>query len=71
MCAKFWLGSLKERDQLQDLGIDGTVILNCISGKYNLGVFLDSCCLGCGPVAGPCEHSNKPSGSTKGGKFLD
>jgi hypothetical protein len=24
-----------------------------------------------GPVAGSCEHSNVPSGSTKGGEFLD
>jgi hypothetical protein len=24
-----------------------------------------------GPVAGSCEHGNKPSGSIKGGEFLD
>jgi hypothetical protein len=23
------------------------------------------------PVAGSCEHGNEPSGSIKGGKFLD
>jgi len=28
-------------------------------------------CLGYGPVAGSCEHGNEPSGSTKGGEFLD
>jgi hypothetical protein len=26
---------------------------------------------GKGPVAGCCEHSNEPSGSIKGGEFLD
>jgi hypothetical protein len=24
-----------------------------------------------GPVVGSCEHSNEPSGSIKGGEFLD
>jgi hypothetical protein len=24
-----------------------------------------------GPVAGPCEHGNEPSGSIKGGEFFD
>jgi hypothetical protein len=24
-----------------------------------------------GPAAGCCEHGNEPSGSMKGGKFLD
>lgn len=24
-----------------------------------------------GPVAGPCEQDNKPSGSVKGGEFCD
>jgi len=26
---------------------------------------------GQGPVAGSCEHSNEPSGSIKGGEFLN
>jgi len=25
---------------------------------------------GQGPMSGPCEHGNEPSGSTKGGDFL-
>jgi hypothetical protein len=28
ICAKFWLEDLKERDQLEDLGEDGRIILN-------------------------------------------
>jgi hypothetical protein len=32
---------------------------------------LNSSGRGEGPVAGSCEHGNEPSGSTKGGEFLD
>jgi hypothetical protein len=27
--------------------------------------------IGYGPVAGPCEHGNEPSGSIEGGVFRD
>jgi hypothetical protein len=30
-----WCGNLKERDGLEDLGIDGTIILKCILKKWN------------------------------------
>jgi hypothetical protein len=36
-------------------------------GKCGLGSYGS----GYGPVAGPCEHDNGPSGSIKCGKFLD
>jgi hypothetical protein len=32
---------------------------------------LDSSGLGYGQVAGSCEHGDEPSGSIKGGEFLD
>jgi hypothetical protein len=32
---------------------------------------LDSSALGWGPVTGCCEQGNEPSGSIKGGEFLD
>jgi hypothetical protein len=32
---------------------------------------LDACSSGSGPVAGCCEHGNEPSGSIKGGEFVD
>jgi len=32
---------------------------------------LDASGLGQRPVAGPCEHGNEPSGSIKGGEFLE
>jgi hypothetical protein len=54
------------RDHVEDLGIDGRIILQCILGEY----VLDSTGSGWGSVAGSCEHGNEPSGSIKGGKFL-
>jgi len=38
------------------------------SVRQDLGISQD---LGIGPVVGSYEHSNEPSGSTKGGEFLD
>jgi hypothetical protein len=32
---------------------------------------LDSSGSGCGPVASPCEQGTEPSGSIKGGEFLE
>jgi hypothetical protein len=34
----FWLKSLKGRDHLKDLGVDGRIILKWILGKYVLEV---------------------------------
>jgi hypothetical protein len=33
MTEKMWPRNLKERDQLQDLGVDGSIILKCILKK--------------------------------------
>jgi hypothetical protein len=33
ICVQIWLESLKGRDHLEDLGIDGQIILKCILGK--------------------------------------
>ena len=37
----FWWGSLKERDCLRDLGIEGGIILKLIFKKYNVEHALD------------------------------
>jgi hypothetical protein len=33
MRTKFWLESLNERDHLEDIVVDGIIILKCILGK--------------------------------------
>jgi hypothetical protein len=33
----FWWGNLRERDQLEDLGVDGRIIWNCIFKKWDGG----------------------------------
>jgi hypothetical protein len=37
---KFWLGYLKRRYHLEDVGVDGRMILKLILGKYGLGVWI-------------------------------
>jgi hypothetical protein len=34
MCTKFQLEDLKERDDSEDIGLDGRIILECILGKW-------------------------------------
>jgi len=36
----FWWGNLRERDHLGDPGVDGRIILRCISGKWDVGVWM-------------------------------
>jgi hypothetical protein len=35
---EFWLGDLRERDHLEDLGIDGRIILKWILQKYDRSI---------------------------------
>ena len=37
MHAEFWWGNLRERDHLEDQGIDGRLILKWIFRKWDLG----------------------------------
>jgi hypothetical protein len=68
----FLLEILKGRDRLEDVGVYGKIILEWILGKWGGGrCGLDSSGSGYVAVAGCCEHGNKPSGSIKGGEFLD
>jgi hypothetical protein len=71
MRTQFCSGRLKGRNHLKDLGIDGMIILKCIFGKLSLECGLNSSGSGYGPVASSCKHCSKPSGSIKGGEFLD
>jgi hypothetical protein len=65
------LESLKERDNSEDLGVDRRMILEWTLEKQVGKVWIGFLWLRMGPVAGSCEHGNEPSGSIKGGEFLD
>jgi hypothetical protein len=66
-----WLGKLRGRDHLEDLDLDGMIILKWIFKKYTIGEvgWID---LSQGKdVASPCECGNGSSVSTKRGEFLE
>ena len=33
--AKFWVGNLRERDRLEDTGVDGRIVFKCIFRKLD------------------------------------
>jgi hypothetical protein len=35
----FWWGNLRERDHLGDAGVYGRIILGCIFGKWDMGMW--------------------------------
>ena len=67
----FWWRNLREREHLEDPGIDGRIILRLISRKWDVGHGLDRAGSGYGQVSGTCECGNEPSGFIKCGEFLD
>jgi len=67
----FWWGNLKERDHLEDSGIDGRIILGRIFRKWDVGHGLDRSGSRYGQIVNTCECGNEPSGSIKCGEFLD
>jgi len=36
---RFWLGDLRERDKLQDLGVDGRIILKWLLKQWDVGAW--------------------------------
>jgi len=70
MHIKFWLRTPRGRDFLVDLRVVEEMISKCILDKC-FGRELDSSGSGWGAVAEFSEHGNKPSGSIKGGEFVD
>ena len=41
MCTGFWLGNLRERDNLEDTGIDGRILLRWIFRKWDVGAWTE------------------------------
>jgi hypothetical protein len=66
-----WLGDPMEGDHLEDMGVDGRIILNGSSRNGIRRHGVDCSVSGQGQVTGACEYCNEPSGSIKCGAFLD
>ena len=48
----FWWGNLRDRDHLEDIGVDGRIILRWIFRKWDVGVWTGSSWLRIGTVGG-------------------
>jgi len=66
MCIQgFWWGNLRERDHLEDQGVDGGTILRWIFRKWDGGMdWIDLA-----KERDYCERGNELSGTIKCGKF--
>jgi hypothetical protein len=48
----FWWGNLRERDHLEDAGVDGRIILSWVFKKWDVGTWTGSIWLGIGKGGG-------------------
>jgi hypothetical protein len=62
---------MRERDHLEDPGVNGRIILRWIFREWDRGHGLDRAGSGQGQVAGCCECGNELSGSIKCEEFLE
>jgi hypothetical protein len=62
---------MRERDHLEDRGVDGRIILRWIFRKWDVGVWTGLIWLRIGTAGGTCECGNENSGSIKCWEFLD
>jgi len=61
----FGEGNLRERDHLEDPGVDGRIIIRHIFRQWDVRAWTGLISLGIGQVAATCECGNEPSGSIK------
>jgi len=64
----FWCGNLRERDHLEDPGVDERII-KWIFRKWDVGVWTGLAGSGQGQVAGICECGNESLGFIKCGEI--
>jgi hypothetical protein len=64
----YWWGNLKERDHLEDLGMNGRIMLKCI---FKTWTWTGLIWLGMCAIHTPCECSDEPSSFIKCREFVD
>jgi hypothetical protein len=65
ICTVIWRGNLKERDHLEDLGLDGRIILKWVLNRMVVGNGLDATGSRWKQVTGCYKHNDALSGSIK------
>jgi hypothetical protein len=70
VCTGFWWGKLRERDHLENPGVDGRITLRWIFRKWDVGTWTGSIWLRIGQVARTCESGNEPPDFIKCEEFL-
>jgi hypothetical protein len=69
MHSKFGLQNLKQRAKLEDVGIDGRMILKRTIKEQDMKVWTGLIWLRIGNIGGSSEHVNEPTDSTNDGSL--